>query len=187
MRDLMNSLRTRYLSLAEFLRGQGFEFANPSNVVGAPDPWFSDKSSVLEARFGTLPDALSAFYSQIGSLDFTGSHPDWRGCEYPDPVFVYPIDAALDELSDLEFHREELGSFRVPVAPDSFHKENVSGGMWYGIALPNDADDPEILEEPHHTSLTRYLELALDWGGFPGLEQSPGHTWPLAQLRTIAA
>jgi len=32
------------------------------------------------------------------------------------------------------------------------------------------------------------LDIALDWGGFPGLEHAgPEHTWPLSALRRAAA
>ena len=47
--------------------------------------------------------------------------------------------------------------------------------------------DPPVLEEPHNTTFLHYLDIALSWGGFPGLEHADtGHTWPLPALRKAA-
>jgi hypothetical protein len=74
----------------------------------------------------------------------------------------------------------------VPVAPDDYHKENVSGGMWYNLSVPAVADDPPLNDERHRTTFANYLELAVHWGGFPGLDRCADHTWPLAELRAAA-
>ena len=55
----------------------------------------------------------------------------------------------------------------VPVAPDAYHKQNVSGGMWYNLSVPAVTDDPPLNDERHRTTFVGYLELALRWGGFP--------------------
>jgi hypothetical protein len=77
----------------------------------------------------------------------------------------------------------EAGPFLLAIAPDLYHKANVSGGMFYNVPLPSEFQDPIIADERHDLSFTSYLECCLAWGGFPGLEQSPQHTWPLEQLR----
>ncbi|HEY7115262.1 MAG TPA: hypothetical protein VH475_01680, partial [Tepidisphaeraceae bacterium] len=72
--------------------------------------------------------------------------------------------------------------YAVPIAPDRYHKADVSGGMWYGVSLPAVADDPPLNHEPHRTTFVGYLELTLRWGGFPGLDRSPGHNWPDGEI-----
>ena len=117
-------------------------------------------------------------------------HPQWRGCEYPDPIVVEPVENATLEAkeylkleSPAEYWASENGKFRIPIAPDYYHKENVSGGMWYGVEVPNEKDDPELLEEWHHTTFVRYLRLCFEWGGFPGVARATGiHTWPIEKL-----
>jgi hypothetical protein len=138
--------------------------------------------------------SLTAFYRTVGSVDLSGSHPNWAGCEYPDPLTVEPIDSALDEAeqyADLEdpksdYWASESGVFRAPIAPDALHKAKVAGGMWYGVEIPNASADPVVLEEPHELPFTLYLELSLSWGGFPGLANAQGHNWPVADLRRAA-
>jgi len=104
---------------------------------------------------------------------------------------VDPIAAVLEEAgeyAELEDPKEEYwasdtGVFRAPIAPDALHKADVSGGMWYGVEVPNSSPDPMVLEEPHGLPFTEYLEFALSWGGFPGLAAAANHSWPLERLR----
>jgi hypothetical protein len=89
----------------------------------------------------------------------------------------------LDEfLADREERLRHNFPYLVPIAPDSYHKADVSGGMWYNISVPAVAVDPPLNDEWHGTSFVNYLELAVKWSGFPGLSCCPGHTWPIAEL-----
>ena len=67
-------------------------------------------------------------------------------------------------------------------SPDDVHKDNVSGGMWYNLTVPAVSDDPPLNDEWHNTTFISYLELAVRWGGFPGLERCSEHDWPLCLL-----
>lgn len=73
----------------------------------------------------------------------------------------------------------------LAAAESECHRPEVSGGLWYGVELPNRSADPLVLEEPHGLNFTAYLALALDWVGFPGLERATQHTWSLATLRRL--
>jgi hypothetical protein len=89
----------------------------------------------------------------------------------------------LDEfLADREERLRCNFPYLVPIAPDYYHKADVSGGMWYNVSVPAVADDPPLNDEPHHITLVAYLELAVQWAGFPGLADCPGHSWPVAEL-----
>lgn len=186
-RETMERVLENLNLLAHRLHSLGYQFRNPESVLVMPLSNTNEVISYLEQRVGVLPLSLRAFYEVVGSINFTGRNPNWIGCDYPDPIVVEPIDTVLSELRDWEYDKEgyekAFGSFRVPIAPDRFLKEDVSGGMWYGIALPSPGVDAILLEEGHETTFVEYLRLCFRWGGFPGLEQArPGHRWPIAEL-----
>jgi hypothetical protein len=189
--ETMKKVKCNLETIHANLGSLGYRFSKPDSALLMPGPEIEGHIKFLEEKIGKIPPALSAFYRIVGSVNFTGEHPEWRGCEYPDPIVVDPLAYAVSEAKEfleLPSHEEYWGSdsgiFRIPVAPDYYHKENVSGGMWYGIEIPNKEDDPLLLEEWHHTSFVEYLRLCFKWGGFPGLERAEAiHTWPLSKLR----
>lgn len=175
-------------TLRDRLVQSGFRFEDPDGVLPGPDPGVDEALREIERVAGRVPKAYAEFQRIVGPVNFMGEpESDWAGCDYPDPIVVYPLQAVLEEL---EFFGEDpgwwedcCGGFRIPIAPDSCHKANVSGGMWYGLAVPAEDDDPPLLEEPHGIRFLEYLELAIRWGGFPGLDGLEGpHTWPIAEL-----
>ena len=161
-----------------------------------PGPSGDVEAQLAEVRalVGPIPPVLADFYRTVGSIDLTGHHSGWVGCDYPDPLVVEPIESVLDEARQFtglndplhEYWGSDSGTFRAPIAPDAIHKAGESGGMWYGVEIPSRTSDPVVLEEPHRLPLSVYLELSLYWGGFPGLERSAAHTWPLEALRRAA-
>ena len=185
---------TRLRALVSRLRELGYRFERPDSVLPGPGPDVQQQIERVETLVGPIPAALAQFYRTVGSVDLAGFHPNWVGCEYPDPLIVEPIESALEEAREYaalddpksEYSASESGVFRVPIAPDALHKAHVSGGMWYGVEIPNALADPVVLEEPHGLPFTRHLELSLSWGGFPGLADTPEHSWPLAALRRAA-
>jgi hypothetical protein len=184
--------RTR--RLASELAALGYRFHEPAGVLPGPDPQVELGLAELVRLIGPVPTVLAEFYRTIGSIDLTGIHPQWVGCECPDPLVVEPIENVLQEarefaqLSDpaTEYWGSESGVFRAPVGPDALHKAGLSGGMWYGVEVPSPTADPIVLEEPHRLPFSEYIELALAWGGFPGLECCSTHTWPLETLQRAA-
>jgi hypothetical protein len=172
--------------LVHRLRAEGYVFVRPDQVLPGIESDVERNIHRIEHEGGTVPYAIAQFWRRIGRVDFCGSHPGWTGCEYPDPLFVYPTSTAIDELQDFLDDREQRlkGDFPylIPIAPDSYHKENVSGGMWYNVNCPAIADDPPLNDERHKTTFVGYLEMALQWGGFPGLDECNEHNWPIIRL-----
>lgn len=191
----IRQLPDRLRALAARLSALGYVFDRPDAVLPGPGPNIEEQIQRLETLVGTIPASLADFYRTVGSIDLSGSHPEWAGCDFPDPLIVEPIDAALDEAEQYveltnpneDYWASDSGVFRAPIAPDALHKANASGGMWYGVEIPNASADPVVLEEPHALPFTRYLELCLSYGGFPGLAAIRTHTWPLADLRLAAS
>ena len=157
----------------DFAEGQPSVFTPPKPDVRA-------RIAELEKPVGPLPLSLRAWYETVGAVNFVGVAPeDWHIDEEADPLYVYPIEAALEEYADWQGSRQwtddeiDVWPYRVPIAPDYLHKYHISGGMWYNIALPKVAIDAQLEAEWHHTMFVNYLRICFRWGGFPGLEQVP--------------
>jgi hypothetical protein len=187
------SLETRINLIGESLRElvprlseYGFEFERAEEVLPGPEVDTQEAIARIEKDVGLLPEALKLFWLRIGSVDLCGSHPNWEGAEYPDPLYVAPPSFALQELENFLSDKEERlrcnFPYHVPIAPDEYHKANVSGGPEYSISVPAIAADPPLNDEWHKTTFVNYLEIALTWAGFPGLSRYPGHNWPIEEL-----
>jgi hypothetical protein len=178
--DIAADLKT----LVMRLRAAGFVFYHPNDVLPGVEAEVGSHISRIEREIGPVPYALAAFWRRIGSVDLTGSHPNWTGCEYPDPLFVYPALTAAAEVDDFLANRA-LGldvefPYKIPIAPDSFHKENVSGGMWYNVDCPAADHNPIVNDEGRNLPFLDYVEDALSRGGFPGARGY--HNWPIHDL-----
>ena len=167
------------------LAAAGYVFQYPDEVFPGPKADAVDAIARIEREAGEVPLGLKLFWLHVGSVNLCGAHPTWGGCEYPDPLVVYPPSVALAELG--EFREEPEGAFLIPISPDDFHKADVSGGMFYNVTVPALGDDPPLNDERHGVSLLQHLEIALRSAGFPGLERCGGHTWPVDRLRTQAS
>jgi hypothetical protein len=115
----------------------------------------------LEKQVGAIPLSLWAFYEIVGEVDLIGHH-DTISPE-ADPLVVFSLEMVLRGCRE-EIAEEGL----VPIAPDHYHKANISGGAPYEIALPDPRADAELLNEPHKLLFVDYLRLVFRHGGFPG-------------------
>jgi hypothetical protein len=176
----------RLESITKRLGVLGYQFDEQTAIFPGPEPGTDAAIARIEREIGALPLAIKVFWRHVGSVDLTGEHPDWEGCEYPDPIVVFPPSYAVDELDQFLEDREERMRrnfpYLVPIAPDEHHKQDASGGMWYNLSVPAVADDPPLNDERHRTTFVTYLELAVRWGGFPGLDRCREHNWPIAEI-----
>jgi len=135
----------------------------------------------FEELVGAIPLSVRAFWSEVGAVNLVGAHPRWeelfqrhmiRGLEPPnlDPLFVEGLSEHLLDLYAYERSQgEEL--FPLPLAPDGYHKYNISGSGGYEIALPDASADAPLLNEWHDTTFVNYLRVCLHYGGLPGLQR----------------
>lgn len=187
--ETMQRVRRNCEVLVSRLRSMGYEFGvYPDGSRGyytdgplvLPSAALRSDCDELEAQVGPLPLSLRAFWMEVGSVDWVGNHPAWPSGL--DPLVVYPPAGALSEL-DIEFEEEEQAQFEVSLAPDDLHKDNVSGGSPYAIALPDTTVDAILLNERHGSLFVPYLRLAiLRFGGFPGLDGEKILFEPLREL-----
>jgi len=138
--------------------------------------------ATLESAVGPLPLSLLAFWRIVGSVDLVGMYPGWpRGL---DPVVVNPPTAAVSELDEMDEKLDSLGHFEASLAPDDFHKDNVSGGAPYSVQLPCQGADFRLLHERHRLHFVSYLRMGiLRFGGFPGIEGREAELASLSVLR----
>jgi len=126
----------------------------------------------LERKYGPLPLSLRAFYDLVGEVNLMGYHPAVSPAESsvaPDPLVVYGVESALEEIEGAEYEASEI---RVTIAPDYLHKADISGGDPYSIQLPAPTADAPLQAEPHNVDFVEYLRLVFAWGGFPGWQQA---------------
>jgi hypothetical protein len=184
-RETMRRCRNNVERLAERIREMGYLFCSPGEAFVPPEADVLDRIAEIEDRVGPIPLSLCAWYEIVGSVDFMGSHPNWTEgltevhkncdeiadewliCAYPDPLVIYAgrYTLAYDEE---KWYRE---AYWLDLAPDEYHKEDVSGGPPYTIRLPNPAVDAPLEHERHGTSFVDYLRTCFRLGGFPGWER----------------
>ena len=181
MEARIHALGRRISVLVQRLRTIGYIFDRPDETFPGPDPSALDVILRIESSVGELPLALKLFWTRIGSVDLTGSHPEWpESSVYLDQLVVFPPKVAAYDLDD--YLSGEPGPFEVVIAPDYFHKADVSGGSPYAVSVPATADDPLLNGTPSPQTFLEHIENALRFGGFPGLANCPDHGWPLVEL-----
>jgi hypothetical protein len=184
VRETMRRCRENIERLFSRLRIMGYEFKFPDEAFVPPVESVFEQIAAIEDHVGPIPLSLCAWYEVVGSVNFMGSHPQWRGHHvYPDPLVVSPSNYIL-AYDEENWYRER---YSLEIAPDYYHKENVSGGPPYTISLPNAAIDAPLEYEWHETTFVNYLRLSFQWGGFPGWERYPEDSQPTTLLRKLTA
>jgi len=159
------------------LKSRGYRFRTPSGARIPPGVQTAKLLRELDDLAGPVPFSLAAFYGIVGSIDLTGYHDsitsNFGGYYLPDPLVVFPLDQVLRE-----YHEATEADFgRIVLAPDAYHKAELSGGAPYEVKLPDPCADGKLLNERHDLYFVEYLRLAFRHAGFPGydgMERLPG-------------
>jgi hypothetical protein len=135
-----------------------------------------DYAAWLEQRFGSVPLTLLSWIRIVGDVWLVGSHPDWPESSAADPLVIqlegshFPGASVRDHYARAWDHFQARPEVRWPfsldVAPDRFHKENVSGGGPYGVMVPDACADGLFFAETTMPFVS-YLNWAFKRGGFP--------------------
>lgn len=186
-RETMRRVRDNILTLINRLPGLGYVFGiypDGSEIPGFDEPYHGPVEDVAEIisrleadpGIGAIPLALKTFWEIVGEVNLMGHHPRWPA--YTDPLVVDPIWRVMPEFQDwldtVQAGLAEPGEFEIPLAPDFFHKDNISGGAPYVVRVPNTAVDAVLEYEPHNTTFVNYLRICFQYGGFPGFHWLPG-------------
>jgi hypothetical protein len=184
MRELMRRVRVNIERLIAGLHHIGYQFGKGgfweefspeeqlafSPIVQAPPPATPEFIARLEHLAGPLPLSLKCWYEEVGGVNLIGLFPSHKQGDGPalDPLYIASLPQVLKEVQ-IFLEIDGWPDRVVYLAPDKYHKYGFSGAGAYAMALPCNAADALLLDEPHHTTFVNYLRIGLKWGGFPGL------------------
>ncbi|HEV7764883.1 MAG TPA: hypothetical protein VGQ76_07785 [Thermoanaerobaculia bacterium] len=137
---------------------------------------------------GAVPLSIVGLWKWVGAVCFVGYADDWP--DYADPIWIEGPASSLNEFPDWKWRCQEGyqdGPFGLIIAPDVCHKDNVSGGAPYEIAVPNLGLDGALRNHSREYYLIDYLRNALAWGGFPGAEgaDTPLPNWLMRTAKQL--
>ncbi|MDT0529138.1 hypothetical protein RM555_09050 [Micromonospora sp. DSM 115977] len=178
--EMARRARSNIETLVARLREQGYRFhendddQTPMDAYTPPGPKAEEHLYWLEQRLGPLPMVLSSWIRIVGDVWLVGTHPQWPSSAAADPLVLELAGSRYPDSDIREYFAEEIEAwqedqdepFLLPVAPDHFHKDNVSGGGPYGILLPDASADAHFVGEAG-MPLVAYLNWAFQHGGFP--------------------
>lgn len=184
MQEHVDALGFRIASLVARLRALGYVFERPENAFPGPEACALDVIRKIESKVGRIPEALKLFWTRVGSVDLSGSHPDWGEPPYcPDQLVVFPASSALYDLEDDDGNPlEYVPPFRIIISPDDLTKDGISGAAPYSIDVPAVAEDPPLNNSSECETFLEHTERSLKAGGFPALVDCD-HNWPLERLK----
>lgn len=149
------------------LRDQGYAFVVRADDALVPPPDDVEaRIAAAESTVGPLPLALCAFVTAVGSVDFCGQHPGWTspGEGILDPIVVAPAMWLLEDRDDRWYRHV----FRLAFSPDSYHKEDISGGPMYELRAPCGHADAIVEFAATRPRFVELVRRSLAFGGFPG-------------------
>jgi len=192
--EMANRIRYNVDLLVQRLRTDGYQFVWPGHEPYETDRSRSlpNEESPALVHFlnelcGPTPLILEAWIKQVGDVNLVGNHPKWPGRDMLTDALVVEFEykawglAANDTSrsyfqNEYDFWRElvsqdgpeAVGPFRLPFAPDRYHKVNASGGSPYAILLPDSAADAQVDINGQRLYFIDYLRRCFACGGFPG-------------------
>ncbi len=144
--------------------GGPWQVVGPVNFVGEPpETWFAWRNA---------PDGLDALYvyPAEAALEDAESWEEAHG-DLTEEEWDLPSPAEEDLCDARAYHDLPHDCWLIPIAPDEWHKYDISGCGGYDIAVPNPSADARLLTERHRTTFVSYLRLCFRYAGFPKLDQ----------------
>lgn len=186
--------------LIERLQRSGYQFANPEGPRRQPDKDMENTVQGLAARGVHVPVALQAWLMEVGGVDLSGTHPEWRRSAYSglgdagseparsdwEPWYSDPLVIWYDVRQLLTWLEKQDGPTQtrwLEIAPDAIHKSNISGGGPISMNCEGPLFDAFLVGQHGSVTLLSYLRLAFEWSGFPGFAYIPDA--PTEMLREL--
>lgn len=155
-----------------------YEVVGSVNFVGAPPETWTDWRAV--------PDDVDAIYIYPAEVALKDCEPWQERYDYLREKAWDPFEMTGDDICDSRaYFALPRECCLVPIAPDQWHKYDVSGCGGYDIAIPNLATDARLLTERHRTTFVKYLRHCFRWAGFSNLEMIPGGPAEVSALSAL--
>lgn len=191
--ETMGRARQNLDTIMEYLIGHNYIFGmdlddgiSPVLAWTRPDSSTSEMLRRLTQLIGPIPLSLRAWWEVVGSVSLQGAFQDLaddEGLPMSDPLMIPPLSEVLAEVEDLR--GEEIVT-ALDLAPDVYHKADISGGLPYQIQVPNSLADgplrnvrillpcppgskPGYKDVETNELFVEYLRRSFAWAGFPGL------------------
>lgn len=187
--ETMRRVRANLEALVEGLFAAGWQF-HAEIPLADPTADITTELDEFEDAVGRLPRSLRAFAEHVGQVNLNGHLAGWDILT-PDPIVVeITIDRWMSEYQEQVQDRgtewQHPGPYLVELAPDRFHKADISGGAPYGLAVPNPTADGLLIGEHHQTTFVNYLRITLAHAGMGGIDHpgmasalpGPSGSWP---------
>lgn len=183
---MMRRARKNVELLVSRLHTLHYRFAYPEQVWTTPDAAALRRLDDMEQQTGPWPLVLRAWFEVVGSVNLMGCHPKLN--TYAELDQNLPIDELLHsdplviwsrffDRSNLIPHDDVYQHFyAVQIAPDVLHKAGESGDAPMSICVPNGMFDASVIDPGGRwtgTFFTTYVQTCFEWGGFPGLRDTP--------------
>lgn len=126
---------------------------------------------------GHIPLSLKYFYSIVGSINFTWDYEKKEQIKWPgsDPLEIIALEDAISIVTN-KYWEEEMKEYLsdedyqkafLELSGDFLHKDNISGGPPYSIALTkNKSVDGFMIHMPEKIRFVDYLRRCFEYGGF---------------------
>ena len=193
-KNVMTFARHNVEILVERLMTSGYRFATGNPHI-PPSGEVSQQLRELSAAGVQVPIALEAWLTEVGNVDFCGSHPDWQrsacvgildddsaGVEpwYSDPLVInIDLNWLMKQAAESP---ENIDS--IEIAPDDVTKAGVSGSGPISMSCVQPSFDNVLIGQHGSFTLLSYLRHAFEWAGFPGFDFIPDA--PIPMLRSMA-
>ncbi len=187
VQETMERVRFNADLLYDTLRAKGYSFESdtPRTLPDADTAEHVEGVKEVAGEFGELPLSLEYFWRIVGAVDFRHSWKQPARFHMADPLYVDNVEHQLAYMANegegwaetMEENVEEGEPAYVEISPDIYHKDNVSGGMAYGVVLSEQAvADTRMVNMPYgDLYFVDYLRHCFSQGGFPNIAQeNPG-------------
>lgn len=175
LKEMMKQVRINISILYHQLQNHGYEFS-----IENPQPPAEDIGEKIETLknilkpYGHIPLTFEYFLQFVGSVNLIPLPGHKQSYAYTDPLYIAGIDEILELAAEREWEEEDEDEpIYLEISPDYYHKDNVSGGVPYGIEItPTPQIDSCLLNTPYgDIYFTDYLRLCFQWGGFPNIKE----------------
>jgi hypothetical protein len=198
--ETMRRARANVALLVERLDTLGYCF-DTRGRSGARPAWTPataesrERLATCERMYGALPLSLRAWYSIVGAVDFSGTHPRLNPCPDPievsgqgaqaAPLVIYPCaEESIRHVVKVRMRAGVMATQRTRDAADEMDTTWVALALAPGTVACGDEESgaesaiplPDLAADAapawgvwKGVPFVSYLRLSFAWGGFPGL------------------